>query len=175
MICFIEDKTFGYRSRTIRNASADVTIAIAIDFTTAGERLTRESVLNQNNLYIPINWETLHSSIERTIRLLNSLKKPEVILNIAGNGIYTLNKISLNQSVVDEHVYIFLKDIICSSDLKIKIKGIRTGGQSGIDEAGAKAGDRLNIPTLVLALILVLNELLSVCNNPTDVETLAVY
>ena len=41
---FKESQTSGYRDRTIQNASADVTIALATDFNTAGEKLTKSSV-----------------------------------------------------------------------------------------------------------------------------------
>lgn len=94
MIKFEEDQHYGYKERTIKNASADVTIAIAIDFNTAGERLTKNA---------------------------------------------------------DELVYMFLLNVVNSPDLKVKISAIRTGGQTGIDEAGAKAGVRLGIPTSILA------------------------
>jgi hypothetical protein len=35
--------------------------------------------------------------------------------------------------------------------LKTQIESIRTGGQTGIDEAGAKAGINLSLPTTILA------------------------
>jgi len=41
---FEEEQSEGYRERTIKNASADATIAFAIDFTTAGEKLTKGAV-----------------------------------------------------------------------------------------------------------------------------------
>ncbi len=57
-ILFLEDQTSGYKNRTIKNASADATIAIAVDFNSAGEKLTKKSVIEQGKLYISINVST---------------------------------------------------------------------------------------------------------------------
>jgi hypothetical protein len=53
-IHFQQEQTFGYKSRLIKNANADATIAIAYDFNTDAERLTKTSVLSQNKKYIPL-------------------------------------------------------------------------------------------------------------------------
>jgi len=284
-IIFAEDLNTGYAERTRRNASADATIAIAVDFTSAGEKLTKTSVLNQNKKYIPINANTLTVTKERVdkiVEALNSINKsdvknaasipqnlvsgveafgtkqeanseaknllgnsphsidmieagirtrttrsvgemekynikvgdtvtqfgksadgstkqiltritaihpkgtpgflgtwnkegwaqegikaierfkdgaaaiefeiikPSITLNIAGNGIYTM-KGKYTQQQVDDFTYELLKAVINSSNLKNKIISIRTGGQTGFDEAGAKAGIKLGIKTYVLA------------------------
>ena len=73
-----------------------------------------------------------------------------ISLNIAGNGIYTL-KGKYTQEEVDEFTYKLLKAVVESPELENKILSIRTGGQTGFDEAGAKAGMRLGIPTMILA------------------------
>jgi hypothetical protein len=311
MIVFQEDSSSGYRERTIANASADATIAIALDFKTAGEKLTKEAVKNQGKVYIPIDGHDLTVSQERVdkiVKKLNSIKieqsvtkgvniysnastplaralsnpthynfkvedavsikrggiegfeslnngllfngekyldveeayfklrtatgpTPENIslmldlieqkflqnpslylavnkmggygflkscthiigqvkaedvirvtdmsgwcsdegdafiaclaeaykriagtekfisLNVAGNGIYTM-KGFYKQKEVDDFTYELLKAVVSSPDLKNKIGFIRSGGQTGFDEAGAKAGEMLNIPTLVYA------------------------
>jgi hypothetical protein len=54
-IDFQEHSKSDYPSRTKVNASADATIAIAIDFETPGEKLTKRSVKEQNKKYIPIS------------------------------------------------------------------------------------------------------------------------
>lgn len=56
MIEFKECQVSGYKARTMLNASADVTIAIAADFNTAGERLTKNCVKHLGLLYLPINY-----------------------------------------------------------------------------------------------------------------------
>ena len=150
-IDFQEEETFGYRNRTIKNASADATIALAINFNSAGERLTKNSVLGQNKKYIPIDVNILEISkdtIDSIVEMLNSVNAKS--LNIAGNGIYTM-KNKYSQKQVDDFTYELLNEVLNSLNLKNKIESIRSGGQTGFDEAGAKAGIKLGIPTLILA------------------------
>lgn len=161
MIVFEEDDSSNYANRTKKNAMADVTIAIAFDFKTAGEKLTKKSVLNNNKLYLPVSLEELHKEFAGQIignyltslsKSIISLNKEEITLNIAGNGIYTLqNSHYHNQKVIDGVVHIFLKELIKRLDNKIKITEIRSGGQTGVDEAGIKAAVKLNIPARILA------------------------
>jgi hypothetical protein len=150
-INFQEEPTTGYRQRTINNAKADATIAIAVDFNSFGEKLTKTSVLGQNKKYISIDANTLTVSKERVdkiVEMLNSVNAKT--LNIAGNGIYTM-KGKYTQEQIDKFTYDLLKAVIESPNLKTKIESVRSGGQTGFDEAGAKAGIKLGLPTIVLA------------------------
>ena len=56
-----------------------------------------------------------------------------------------------SQQQVDEFTYQLLKAVVNSPNLRNRIISVRTGGQTGFDEAGAKAGMRLGLPTLILA------------------------
>lgn len=150
-LVFQESQTTGYRDRTIKNASADATIALAVDFDSAGERLTKSSVINQNKKYIPVNANSLEVTQERIDKIVDKLNSVNVkTLNIAGNGIYTMRG-KYTQEQVDNFTYDLLKAVLNSPNLVTKITSIRTGGQTGFDEAGAKAGVKLGIPTLILA------------------------
>jgi len=283
-IVFKEEPTSGYKNRTIKNASADATIAIAVDFTSAGERLTKSSVLSQNKKYIALDANNLNVTQERVNKIVNELNsiknqsssvanipqnlvsgvesfgtkqeanskakellgnsphsidmieagirtrttrsakemgkynikvgdivkqfgksadgstkniltiitaihpkgtpgfletwskegwtqkgieaierfkdgaaavefeivKPSITLNIAGNGIYTM-KGKYTQQQVDDFTYDLLEQVLNSPNLNNRIESIRSGGQTGFDEAGAKAGVRLGVPTLILA------------------------
>lgn len=157
-IIFQEDDTFGYKSRTIKNASADVTIAIAYDFNSAGEKLTKQAVISQDKLYLPVSITSLTTN-ENIIEVADSLSqqikklnKTEITLNIAGNGLYTLRESQFgDQNLLDRITYILLLNIIERLKDVATISTIRTGGQTGFDEAGAKAGIKIGIPTLVLA------------------------
>lgn len=155
-ITFETTTSSNYQDRTKINASADATIAFAVNFKTPGEKLTKEAVKNQGKLYIPIDASNLNqllnitqARVDKVVETLNSLNKEEITLNIAGNGLSSLGKYTQEQ--VDQFAYSFLKKIISSPNLKVKITSIRTGGQTGFDEAGAKAGIRLGIPVTVLA------------------------
>jgi hypothetical protein len=147
---FIEDTSSGYASRTLKNASADVTIAFAVDFTTGGEKLTKESVEKQKKVYIPIDVNTDNNNfiIGDVIYQLNECQA--TTLNIAGNGLYTMRD-TCSQQEIDEFTYDFLSLILTSPLLKNKIELIRSGGQTGFDEAGIKAAVNLGIPALILA------------------------
>ena len=151
-IKFEEDKNTGYAARTKINASADATVALAVNFDSAGEKLTKSTVLNQNKKYIPIDVKDSLSDIDvranEIVQQLNSVNAQT--LNIAGNGIYTMNG-KYTQQEVDNFTYELLKAVVESPNLKNKIISVRTGGQTGFDEAGAKAGVKLGIPTTILA------------------------
>ena len=145
-----------YRDRTIENIKqSDITVAFALDFETHGERLTRTETIKQGKLYFPVfindiddngsnskfsNIQNIRNTIERS-RLF--VPNP-LIINIAGNGIYTLN---ISQWLVDKMIFEFMKDLLYI----FPGYKVRCGGQTGIDEAGAKAGDKLNLDTTVLA------------------------
>lgn len=158
MITFREHSDPGYAGRTKNNASAHATIAIATNFSSAGEILTKKLVEEQRRTYIPIDisekLDLEESTVERVVKGLNSslkgnLLENEITLNIAGNGIYTM-KGQYTQEDLDNYVHTLLCRVLDSPMLRVKVVRARTGGQSGIDESGAKATDRLGIETLVL-------------------------
>lgn len=146
-----EDSDAGYQQRTEVNAMlSDVTFAIAIKFDSAGEKLTKSLTLKHKKLYIPVapSGDILDKS-NKIVSLINetfSGIKHSIIFNIAGNGIYTMKGV-MTQEECDNFTYELLFAIVNHPDLKIKVKGIRSGGQTGFDEAGIKAGLKLGIDT----------------------------
>lgn len=151
---FKECQSWGYKARTIENCSADATIAFAVDFSSAGERLTKRSCLEQGKIYIPFKcdevWQpgVFNSFIEETISKLNKGKVKT--LNIAGNGLYTMRVHGWeHQFQCDNLVYSVLGRIVNGLDSPFEL--IRSGGQTGFDEAGLKAAVRYGIPALCLA------------------------
>lgn len=158
MINFIEDQNEGYASRTKVNASADVTFAFATDFDTAGEKLTKKSVKEQNKVYIPVR-EILHTgwasitdaAFRDACKIKEQAFKKEITVNIAGNGIYTVRG-ALMQKEFDTFVERYLGYLIdYLKKFDITIISIRSGGQTGADEAGLKAGVKLGFETICLA------------------------
>lgn len=152
-IDFIEDQSSGYASRTLKNASADATIAIAIDYTTAGEVLTKKCVEEQQKQYIYVPVSSILQErdtflLSQAIHDLNNCNAKT--LNIAGNGLYTMRG-KYTQQDADIMTLDFLSYVVSSPLLKNKIELIRSGGQTGFDEAGIKAAVKLNIPALILA------------------------
>ena len=140
----------GYAARTMQNASADATLAIAVDFNTDGEEMTKSFVKKQNKALVQFMYAPVTPGRVKTV--VDKLNKANAkTLNIAGNGIYTFDSRGINQTKVDNYVFDLLSQVVNHPDLKNKIESIRTGGQTGVDEAGAKAGMRLGIPTEIHA------------------------
>jgi hypothetical protein len=147
----------GYPDRTYKNASADYTIAIATNFDSAGEILTRKAVREQKGevSYIPIQLGEylfiMDNEIKRVVSRINGLPNKGTSVNIAGNSLKTFAAKfpGITQQQVDEFVKDTLYRIYTHPDLIYKPSLLRCGGQSGVDEAGAKAGLALQIKTLI--------------------------
>ncbi len=152
-ITFLETPQYDYQHRTAINASgADVTIAFAVDFTTAGEKLTKRLVRQSGNRYVSINANVREVSAERIKILRARLFQDQCrTLNIAGNSLHTLRG-RMSQADCDEFVLDFLGGALDQTRYPfLYIESIRSGGQTGFDEAGLKAAMRLQIPAICLA------------------------
>ena len=157
MIEFIECKTGGYRQRTIINAkSADITLAFAIDFNSSGEVLTKNAAgAHYMHIEYPLTkkWskddlKLLYNEFFGIINKLN-LDQMHLKVNIAGHSIGGFSRFNIEQKNIDEFVLAILSYF--NSYDEVQIVEIRSGGQTGADEAGAKAGEILNIKTIILA------------------------
>lgn len=128
-----------YTPRTYANAkSAELTVAIAADFTTAGEKCTHRAA---GDNYLPLWYFTTPLLASR--ELYKACKRFNVkTLNVAGNGIYTLEKYNLTQKEVNQRVY----DIISLVHKHYPIEKIISGGQTGVDMAGLVTAVKLGIP-----------------------------
>lgn len=139
----LEHKSSSYGPRTYANAAeGDVTIALAVDYSTAGERLTHKAA---GDKYLKLNFNA-HSDIELARMLwkrLYGIDSP--VINVAGNGIYTLVKHGLTQEYMNDCLFEILEKV----HLHYPINKIISGGQTGVDIAGAWAGHKLNIPVCV--------------------------
>lgn len=155
MLIVKEHSSEKYSPRTYYNAkSADLTVALACDLTTAGEKLTKKAA---GNRYIGFDLTkeddhvVIAREIYREIMRRNQCKSGWVqTLNIAGNGIYTLSKFGYDQQQINRLVYKTLHLL----HQHHPINKIYTGGQTGVDLAGvdlagAVAGYALNIETEV--------------------------
>ena len=135
-----------YPSRTRENANwSDITIALAQDFNTAGEKLTKSAA---GNKYVSsILAAESNDASEIAENLYNQIKAKgktdNLKINIAGNGIYSMKQ---SQSYYNDLVTQILTKL---QDKGVTISEIRSGGQTGIDEAGIIAAQRLGIPNEV--------------------------
>ena len=139
-----------FHDRTVENARwADFTVAFAVDLTSPGERLTATAAGEE---YLPFDLPHSGEELEderlsrrmATIlaRRLESRTDP-VRLNVAGSTAADLSHHGISQEQADA----FITDVLGRAvDEGVRIQELRTGGQSGIDEAGTKAALALGIP-----------------------------
>ena len=153
MIKFIEDTCSNYQHRTFLNVDkSELTVIFAIDLTTAGEKCTLNycKICEKPVFVFNVNERGGLNFEEggKVAELVNYIYKNKITnINIAGNGIYTFNKHGVTQKRLNELVYNFLNFINTS---KWSIKQVRSGGQTGADEAGLIAGDKLGLETTSL-------------------------
>ena len=154
-----EDTERTYLSRTKQNAEwSDITLALGEDLTTAGELQTAKlagaeveeeertnsrgekyttvtKVTNpKKGKYVGIDLNTTSSAEAIATEIYNQIVERDlptenIKLNIAGNGIYTLKN---KQSSYDKLLTEVLKTL---QNKGINIAEVRSGGQTGIDEA----------------------------------------
>lgn len=136
----VEHKSGSYAPRTYHNAnSADITVAIALDFNTAGERLTKKAATKRDY----INFDLRHDPLEcARVLYTKMLTNQYETINIAGNGVYTCSKYGYSQEDCNMWVLSLLEPI----HRHLGIKAVVSGGQSGIDLAGGVAASVLDIP-----------------------------
>lgn len=138
-----EHSSRDYGPRTGDNArGADVTVAFAVDFETAGERLTHRVA---GPRYVGIPFGSAPQEAAATLGAFMSQRGARS-LNVAGNGIYTLSKKGVNQDQANRWVH----EVLALVHRKRPLEFIRSGGQTGIDTAGLVAGLALGIPVLGL-------------------------
>lgn len=138
---YLEHKSVNYSPLTYHNASvADITIAIAVDHNTAGERCTQKAVAAAKKQIIKLEMSEDYLNMARTVwRAVKDT--PEPTINIAGNGIYTLQKAGWTQEKVNRIVH----DILAKVHEHYPIKKIVSGGQTRADLAGGVAAYKLGI------------------------------
>ena len=147
----------GYQDRTKINANEnDATLAVAADFNTYGEIATAKFVEEAGKPLIQIDTslEKIQAGVSDAdvIKVVNGLNEVGArSLNIAGNGIYTLKDYGITQEAADNYMTELLQRVNEHPDLRNPITRIQSGGQTGFDEAGVKAGIRLKMPTVIVA------------------------
>lgn len=144
----LEHKSAFYGPRTWENAAkGDVTIALAVDYSTAGEKLTHKAA-GDKYIALPLTEDALENArtLYRLIKWRDFDMFHSVVINVAGNGIYTLHKHYLDQLSVNQLVH----SVLSTVHIHYPIGKIVSGGQTGVDMAGAIAGYKLGIDVELL-------------------------
>lgn len=152
----------GYSQRTRENAEAedvDFTFAFAMDFKTAGEIATARYA-GDSLVRIPLvlkeggGLDMSPESVERCVSVVKKSLPDEFFkgescgLNISGNGLYTLSRYGISQEDIDRFVTSVGKRLV---DSGMRIVSVRSGGQTGADEAGIAMAMALGVPATVHA------------------------
>lgn len=155
----IEHESAQYKPRTVHNAhTADLTVAFAEDFTSAGERLTKREA---GNRYVAIHLST--DPLVAARMLYAACKKHNVsTLNVAGNGIYSLSGEWANGQLTDNHKFQTLDEAKLVNEFQASLNqwvylviskvhefwpltNLISGGQTGADWAGGVAGEAIGL------------------------------
>ena len=144
-VFIFEHDASGYTGRTAYNVeSSDVTMAYAVDYTTAGEKATAQ-LAGKDKLVTFDSKAGVASFVAAIVAKLKERKG--TTLNVAGNGIYTWAAKGYTQAQVNEAVYAILKQV---KEQYPQLTMVISGGQTGTDIAGAIAARKLGIITEVM-------------------------
>ena len=144
MVQLIEHKSEHYAPRTWHNAiTADLTIALATNFETRGEKLTK---LAAKNKYLAVDLNRL-SGKDIVDKIINACVKHKVqTLNVAGNSIQTFYDLhDFLQADVNSMVFRILQPVF-NEVIGMKVV---SGGQSGTEWAAGVTCHALSIPCVM--------------------------
>lgn len=145
MLRVAESTSSSYAPRTWFNArQAQATIAFAIDPHTRGELLTRRAA-GERYHFVPLDVSGDPTVAAREVFRHMARRMQASTLNVAGNGIYTLAPHGLTQAALDMWIF----QVLGKVHEHHAIEQIFTGGQTGVDLAGAVAGVALGIDVTV--------------------------
>lgn len=155
----IEHESAQYKPRTVHNAhTADLTVAFAEDFTSAGERLTKREAGNRY-VAIPLSTDPLVAAR----MLYAACKKHNVAtLNVAGNGIYSLSGAWAPGQLSEQQKFDRLDEAKFVNEFQVSLNqwvymviakvhefwpltNLISGGQTGADWAGGVAGEAIGL------------------------------
>lgn len=145
MLRVAESTSSSYAPRTWFNArAAQATIAFAIDPHTRGELLTRRAA-GERYHFVPLDVSGDPTVAAREVFRHMARRMQASTLNVAGNGIYTLAAHGVTQATLNMWIFRVLRKV----HEHHAIETIFTGGQTGVDLAGAVAGVALGIDVTV--------------------------
>ena len=143
-LTLVAHRSASYAPRTRHNAAtADLTLAFAVDFTTAGERLTRTAAAPRyEGLPLAIHDDPVMTA--RAVYRVVALQRRARVLNIAGNGLHTLACHGITQEALNRWLY----GVLAPVHMHHPFEALVSGGQTGVDTAGLVVALALGIPAV---------------------------
>jgi len=157
---FIEDTKRNYAHRTWANAEwSDITLAIASDMSSPGELTTKKAAGPRYVGYqLPPDFAEKVEYTNPRCRMADEViamimehphfRKDGLRLNIAGNSQISLDRAGITTNQVRSLLSSVLNGL---RQRGVSFAEIRSGGQTGVDEAGIKAAQDLGIRCSILA------------------------
>jgi len=148
-----------YATRTEENIRmSDCTLAFVVNLKTEGMRATSLITKKKNKplFIVDLKTDLEAENIDETVTKIADVIMEKcfspmfkgVVINIAGNGIYELKNSNITQGDVDLAVLKLIGRLKKTLEERgYPILRIRSGGQTGADEAGIRTGIRLGIKT----------------------------
>lgn len=152
-----EDDSVSYQPRTFKNAQwSDVTLAFAVNPQSQGELETRDAAgdrflgvklpgLSEGRAAI-CDAGFMKETADYVISQIKSradfqvINRKGILLNVAGNRLSVLMREGIDQKMTDALVEYVLRAV---ADSGINIEEIRSGGQTGVDEAAIHAAQSM--------------------------------
>lgn len=157
---FLEDDRRNYASRTSKNARwSDITLALTADIESPGEKTTRKAAGDKFVGYIlPDGFRDLEyypnpvmkmaKEIAWLIEANPNFRKEGLRLNIAGNAMPILSRHGITVNMVSSLIWHILVEL---AEDGTKIEEVRSGGQTGVDEAAVIAAQNCGLKCSILA------------------------
>jgi predicted NAD-dependent protein-ADP-ribosyltransferase YbiA (DUF1768 family) len=164
-IQFTQSSDMGYPGRTRENAKgSDITIDFATTPTGSGgpRGLTKRATTDAKKKYAHVaiakdGTIDVEKSVNNIVKKIKSCNKKSITINVAGYALKEfVDKLSESSNISQETCNKLAFDVLkrVQEELErqdIAIKQVRSGGQTGFDEAGIIAAAQMNIPALVHA------------------------
>jgi len=157
---FIEDTKRNYTHRTVVNALwADITLALAVDMDSPGEITTKEAAKEKYVGYqLPDEFGSVYHDTDYVRKISDviislvkthpNFQKEGLKLNIAGNSQIILDRFGITTDQIRSLIRVVLQSFIRDG---VRFSEIRSGGQTGVDEAGIKAAQDCGIKCSIIA------------------------
>ena len=149
----IKGTTLTYQGTLTKNINdSDATLFLALPETESnklGEHVKEKAEENFISSKLDFNAEIKDKVVSKIVDQLNKFEV--TTLNLFGSNLFEVSNTGFTQDEVDEYIYELAEKILKNPDLQIPIEKVILSGQSGVEEAFAKAASELGLDVEVRA------------------------